>query len=66
MTELEQAAYEAWRNGPTMSERWSAVVAAVVAPVLKLHKVETGGLYCQEDGFRWPCATARAVGVARD
>ena len=27
--------------------------------VLYLHK--TGGKYCQEDGFRWPCETYRAA-----
>lgn len=36
----------------------------VAGAVLAVHKVEAGGEYCQEDGFRWPCRTARAVWAA--
>ena len=38
------------------------IAEARLAAVLDLHK--TGGEYCQEDGFRWPCQTYRAVSEA--
>ena len=35
-------------------------MSGAIKRVLALHRVEGGGEYCMEDGFHWPCPTARA------